>query len=432
VVVLVVATGCSDDPTGASRSQDPAPDPAPDPWLKTLGSIGYDESHDIAVDPMGNVFVTGALSAPVDFGGQIFDPADGPVFVVKFNPSGEFLWVKHVWGANPDGPLRLGTDKSGGVVLEGVFVITVIIDETTITSAGGADHVFVAKLDAAGNVAWTAHDTAPYLSVGFGMATGESGGTAVTGFFQLGAAFGETELAVQGFDFFVVNFDAAGNPLWARTTGSASSAAGGEVAVDPSDNVIVAGEFTQAVTFGDVELTSAGSRDAFITKYSAAGDVLWAAQIGNENDDAAYGIVTDRHGNIYVTGRRWGTPTALWKFTSDGDLAWEADAVLADDIALDPWNNIFLSGSYRGTLSVGDSEVTSNGFSDFFVAKYDASGRGLWAVSGGASRDDRAQGLTVDRHGAPIAVVDFSESFEFAGETITSEGAQDLLIFKLE
>jgi hypothetical protein len=329
-------------------------------------------------------------------------------------------------------PLRLGADKFGNVVLEGLFIIRVTIDGTTITSAGGADHVFVAKFDGAGNVLWTAHDSGPYMSVGFGMATGELGGTAVTGFIKAGATFGETELTVQGHDFFVVNYDADGNVLWARQSGSSTTTAGGEVAVDPSNNVIVAGEFTRTVTFGNIELTSAGSRDAFITKYSAAGDVLWAVRIGEENDDTAYGIATDRHGNVYVSGRRWGSQIALWKFTSGGNLVWEADAPTADDVAVGPSGNVFLSGGYRGTLTVGDSEVTSNGFDDFFVAKYDALGRGLWAVSGGATRDDRAQGLAVDSHGAPIAVVDFSESFEFAGETITSEGAQDLLIFKLE
>ena len=156
-LALIVATGCSDDPTGTRPSQTPAPDPetpAPVPWLRTLGSSGYDEAHDIAVDPMGNVFVTGFVSGPVDFGGQTFDPADGPVFIVKYDPTGAFLWVKHVWGAGPDGPLRLGTDKSGSVVLEGIFISKLIIDETTITSAGGTDHVFVAKFGAAGNVLW--------------------------------------------------------------------------------------------------------------------------------------------------------------------------------------------------------------------------------------------------------------------------------------
>jgi hypothetical protein len=53
-------------------------------------------------------------------------------------------------------------------------------------------------------------------------------------------------------------------------------------------------------------------------------------------------------------------------------------------------------------------------------------------VSGGASLDDRAQGLAVGHDGAPAAVVDFSESFEFAGETVTSRGDQDILIMRLE
>ena len=122
----------------------------------------------------------------------------------------------------------------------------------------------------------------------------------------------------------------------------------------------------------------------------------------------------------------------LWKLDSSGEVVCEANAATADDIAVDSENNILLSGSYRGTLTVGDNQVISNGFSDFFVARYDASGQGLWVVSGGASLDDRAQGLAVDRDDAPLTVVDFSESFEFVGETIASQGDQDILIMRLK
>jgi hypothetical protein len=435
LIALAGAVGCGDEPTTTptSTSTRDSQIQSPEPWVGAFGSTIYDESHDVAVDPAGNVYVTGACNGPVDFGGgEVFDPANGPVFLAKFDPVGEFLWVKRVSGAGPDGPLRLGTDRYGNVVLQGVFIRDLTVDGTTVMSAGGTDHVFLVGFDSAGNVRWIGYDSGQYMSVGFGMDAGASGGTAVTGFIQAGAVFGDTELSVQGFDYFVVAYDAGGNVVWARQSGSSTSAMGTEVAVDPGNNVIVAGEFRGAVTFGGTDLTSAGSRDAFITKYGPDGTVLWAVSIGEEGDDTAYGIAADHDSNVYVSGRLSGTTTTLWKLSPDGDLVWQADAPTADDLAVDRTGNVLLSGGFRGTMTVGDDVLTSNGFTDFFIAKYDPSGLGLWGVSGGASRDDCVQGLAVDSRGAPVAVVDFWESFEFVGETITSRGEQDLLVFRLE
>lgn len=431
LVMLSITVGCSESPT-APRTKAPAPPPAPGAWLTTIGSTDYDESHDVAVDASGNVYVVGSLSAPVDFGGQIFDPTGAPVFLAKYSRTGEFEWIRRIRGAGPDGPLSLSTDNSGGVFLQGIFITRLVIDGQTISSNGGADHVFVSRFDANGNVLWTSYDTAPWLSVAFAMDTGVTGVTAVTGFYQVGAEFGDAELSVQGFDFFVVSYDGNGNALWAHSTGSDSRTIGAGAAVDPSNNVILAGEFYGTTTFGSTELTSSGNRDAFIAKYSSTGDVLWAHRMGTDADDAAYGIATDSDGDIYLSGRRWGSPVSLWKYNADGEQLWEAEAPQASDIALDASNNIFLSGSFTGTYTVGTSEITSNGYNDFFVARFDPSGNGSWAVSGGASQDDRAQGLAVDRYGAPIVVVDFRDSFDFAGETVTSKGEQDLMVFRLE
>lgn len=427
VAALIVANGCSDSPTRVSRSQ--SSPPPPEPFIETVGSTAHDECHDIAVDPSGNVFVVGAFSAPVEFGGQTFDPAHGPVFLAKYDPTGEFQWVKHISGAAPDGPLRLGTDDSDNVILQGLFFTTLTIDRVAVTSNGGADHVFVARLNASGGVSWIAYDTAPYISVGLGMGTGRGGGTAVTGFIKVGATFGDSELMVQGFDFFLVYYDSKGNAHWAKQTGSSTVATGGEVAVDARGSVIATGNFVESFTLDGVELT-ADAGDSFIAKYNAAGELQWLKSLGNNTAENIYGVATDRDGDIYVAGRS--ATGTLWRLDPDGNEIWEASAATADDIAVDLEKNILLSGSYRGTLTVGDSEVVSNGLSDFFVARYDASGQGLWVTAGGGAREDRAQGLAVDQSGSPLTVVDFSESFEFGGETVTSRGEQDILITRLE
>lgn len=104
-------------------------------------------------------------------------------------------------------------------------------------------------------------DFGRYLSVGFGMGTGQSGGMAVTGFIQAGATFGDTELTVGGFDFFLVHYDSRGNAVWAKQTGSDTRASGGNVAVDAGGNVVVAGSFAESFALDGVEITAAGVKN---------------------------------------------------------------------------------------------------------------------------------------------------------------------------
>lgn len=403
-----------------------------EPWQRVIGGPEHDKAHAIAVDRFGNVFVTGTFNGRVDFGGQMLDSADGLVFVAKYDASGELSWVTQVsGGVGVDGPLNLGTDEAGNVVLQGIFIRNCTFGATTLTNTGG-EHVFVVKYDPWGGVLWAEQDTAPYLSVGFDMAMGPSGNTAVAGFIKAGATFGETDLTVQGFDFFVVEYDASGHALWARQSAAPSQAEGYAVTIDGAGNVAVAGGFWGTVTFGDIELTSSGSRDAFIVKYDNEGNVLWANRMGEEYDDNAGGLVSNSNGNLIMMGRLWGTTTNLWNYGADGTLLWEASALTATRIAIDPSDNIVLAGSFGTTVTVGSSEITSHGARDIFVAAYDTAGKGLWAASGGGPFDDRPRGIAVDRWGAPVVVGDFAESFTFGDSTLPGQGSQDVIVLKLE
>ena len=169
----------------------------------TLGSDKHDESHDIAVDSQGNVFVTGAFSGVVEFPGYTFDPADGHVFLIKFDPAGEFLWARHIPSVFGDGPLQLGVDPGGDVMLQAVFATTVTIDGVSVSSQGGGEHIIVARFDGDGDLEWISYDSGMYMTVGFGTDTGGDGATATTGFFRNGAEFGDIELTSTGYSFFL-------------------------------------------------------------------------------------------------------------------------------------------------------------------------------------------------------------------------------------
>ncbi|MCC3155400.1 T9SS type A sorting domain-containing protein [Hymenobacter sp. BT770] len=68
--------------------------------------------------------------------------------------------------------------------------------------------------------------------------------------------------------------------------------------------------------------------------------------------------------------------------------------------ATDAQGNVYITGTFAGTLTIGGQTFTSRASHfDLFVAKYDAFGNNLWAVSAGGDSDDRANGLVLDASG---------------------------------
>ncbi len=113
--------------------------------------------------------------------------------------------------------------------------------------------------------------------------------------------------------------------------------------------------------------TNQQQADILLIKYNSQGAIQWSRQFngtGNYND-IPYGIVVDRAGNIYVTGRSWrgyvfngGTEYdyILIKYSPSGNLLWvryyngpsSQTTAISDDvaysIALDSLDNIYLTG----------------------------------------------------------------------------------------
>src|SRR3989441_1115378 len=98
-------------------------------------------------------------------------------------------------------------------------------------------------------------------------------------------------------DAFVRKYDASGNLLWADQFGSSAADWANWIAVDAS------GAYVAGVTFGGTlpGQTSAGSDDGFVRKYDASGNVVWTRQFGTSADDQAYAIAVDASG-AYVAG----------------------------------------------------------------------------------------------------------------------------------
>ena len=88
-------------------------------------------------------------------------------------------------------------------------------------------------------------------------------------------------------------------------------------------------------------------------------------------------------------------------------------------IALDAAGNQYITGSFSGTLELGNATLVSAGLQDIFVAKRNAAtGAWLWAVRAGGTSDDYGSGLAVDAAGNALVTGSFSDMASFGSQTL--------------
>ncbi len=311
-------------------------------WAKQLGSNKGDYGYSITLDPMGNVYTTGDFAGTVDFdpgAGYNYLTSNGSqdAYILKMDKDGNALWAKTIGGAEYDHGNSIVADALGNVYTIGYFQETADIDPGpgVITfSHPNTQGIFILKLDAAGNYKWAGDFGGTYANDGFTIVLSTSGYLYATGYFQGTADFDPGPDIYNlnskgGKDVYVLKLDTMGNFKWARTIGGKSSDIGLSIAVDAKDNCYVTGTIESSADFdpgaGIHNLTLKGQRDVFITKLDAAGDYVWAQNIGGISSDVeGYSIALDDKENFYCTGQFNGKidfdpTTGLFDLTSGAD-----------------------------------------------------------------------------------------------------------------
>ena len=366
-----------------------------------------DVGNGVATDSAGGVFVTGyygagltlyntggTTGATLPYTGSLTD-----AFLAKYSSGGSVVWAAQIAGTSSDVGNGVATDSSGNVFVTGYYGAALTLYNTgggtgaTLATVNGND-CFLAKYSSAGSVLWAAQIAGIGGDGGYGVATDSSGNVFVTGYYNVaaltlyntGGTTGATLAWTGGADAFLAKYSSAGSVLWAtRITGTGTSSdTGYGVATDSSGNVFVTGTYGAALTLYNTggttgaTLAFAGVQDVFLAKYSSAGSVLWAAQIGGTGSDAGYGVATDSSGNVFVTGS-YGA--ALTLYNTDGTtgntlaLAGGTDAFFAkyssDGFILKTVpasSNVLVSGTYtpstfspfiNGSTALGLSGTTA-------------------------------------------------------------------------
>jgi uncharacterized delta-60 repeat protein len=170
-------------------------------------------------------------------------------------------------------------------------------------------------------------------------------------------------------DLILAKYGNDGTPMWSVALGSVNNDFGNGIAIDSSDNIIVCGTYRRTTN----------NRDALVAKYDSDGNLIWArTMLGTGDSDNFLAVAVDPSDNIIVAGTTntsggTGTNCFLVKYSTDGNLTWQralggSGTDSADAVAVDSSGNIYIGGA-------SNSMGTNYGF---FVAKYNSSGSYQW------------------------------------------------------
>lgn len=149
-------------------------------WAKSSGGPSLDYGDALAVDPMGNAYLTGRFQDTADFDpGSNYYPlisknASSDIFVQKLDSNGNFRWAKGLGSSAFDVAEDIELGSFDELYLTGLYSDDMDFNPDlgvdSVMHKGGGD-AFILKLDSAGNYFW---------AYGFGASRADRGAAIVT------------------------------------------------------------------------------------------------------------------------------------------------------------------------------------------------------------------------------------------------------------
>ncbi|TFF95893.1 MAG: hypothetical protein EU547_07010 [Promethearchaeota archaeon] len=269
------------------------------------GGNDSDCAYDIALDDLGNIYITGDTKS--------YNGEGNDVFIAKFNNSGYLLWNK-TWGSLDD-------DYGYGLVINNsndIFVTGTIENKA-----------FISKYNSSGFQVW---ERIIGFSCGNDIILDQSNNIYITGYD--GNRLDNTQ------DFFIAKYNSSGFEIWNKTSALDNNDVSKALTLDNSGNVYITGYFNP----------NADDYDLLLAKYDSSGVQQWNETWGEIDDNEfGYGILIDNLDNLYVCGSilKSDNEAILMKYDSNKNLHWIGmwgRGTRGHDLRLDNSGNVYVTG----------------------------------------------------------------------------------------
>lgn len=213
----------------------------------------------------------------------------------------------------------ISTDGGGNVYVGGKFNCSAIRFGTDSLAVNGNSDMYLVKYDGSGNEVWLRSAGGSDNDGINAIATDAAGNTYVTGYIGGSStvtigSFTLTNTAINR-TVFIAKYDASGTPLWAHVSNGDhwSDNTSSAISLDGAGNAYISGSFSSdSLKFGPATIYNTsytnGSGggdyfyDVFAAKYKSNGAIQWARAAGGDSSDFCYGMASGPHNALYLTG----------------------------------------------------------------------------------------------------------------------------------
>lgn len=335
-------------------------------WTRQTGSINIDEAAAVAIDSLGNIYITGTTYA--DLAGVDTHQGGADIFIAKYDATGELMNIWQFGTPQNDQAFDILIDSNDSLYVTG----RTYGDLAGPGSLISLSDYFIAKLDSDGNQLWLEQGSYDFVYCPFYCSTIEAQ--------DIGNALaldpdGNINIAVTSFSLGQNGHIATYQPD-GTFNGDISVALSNDISIDSTGAIYVTGQFAP----------SPGMYDIGIIKYQSDGTQVWFKQLASSENENVLGIANDTANYVHITGYTRGSFDGLEntigfdmfaaRFDSEGNHMWtkqlggDGTNEIGRAITIDTTGHLIIAGETESNL--GDN--INAGEKDLFVLKYDTDG----------------------------------------------------------
>lgn len=386
-------------------------------WSTLFAGNANDVLHDVEVGPTNHVYV-GGFSWSSDFPTTVgtfqkLIRGSADAIIARFDSLGYREWATFIGGGGIDLVIGLTVDRKGACWVTGDAGsgLPVTSDAFQTGFNGGGYDGWVAKFDSTGKRLYASYVGSSAYDGGTEIAVDSAGNVAFNGLTvgNMPTTVGAYQVsAPQPYNAWIMRMTSAGQVSWCTYLGGKDDERGRGLACDDVGNIYVTG-MTNSTDFPLVrsqQTVLGGGSDAYITKFDAAGHIVWSEIFGGNGYDAGTRVKCAKDGSVYFEG-----PTSSTNLPTTSQSAQPAYAGGTYDAFVTKLDS---GGVFQWTTYVGGSGEENNGDIDYFSGLTLARDGSVWITGRTTSSD---------LHGTPLYASSFSGNRDAFVARISNNGS---------